>query len=476
MSEDKLTKYQKLEKELTIQKKSCWEVWDQKTIKQSFDFANDYKKFLDLAKTEIEAVREGIKMAEKAGFKNIEKLKSIKAGDKVYFNQKGKSLILAKIGQEDLIKNGFKMLMSHVDSPHLDFKLQPLFEDEKLAFLKTHYYGGIRKYQWPTITLALHGVVYLENNKEVEITIGEKQDDPIFMITDLLPHLDRNEAGAVTGMRDIKGEELNLLVGSIPIDDKKVKNKVKLAVLEYLFNNYGIKENDLTSMDMQAVPSKKARDLGFDRSLISGYGHDDKVCSYPALKALFNTKNKKNTQICIWVDREEIGSEGSTGAQGFFVERFITELLKLTKKEVSLSQVYEIFANSTAISADVTPAVDPDYKNVHDLKNANRMGFGLAMEKYTGFGGKYSTSEADAKFVRDLKNIFNKNKVVYQMSGGLGKIDQGGGGTIAKYMAKRGIEIVDMGVPVFNMHAPLEIISKADLYSAYLGYLAFLDN
>jgi len=392
--------------------------------------------------------------------------------------QRDKSILFAKIGKKGL-ENGLKILMAHIDSPHLDLKVNPLYEDESLAFFKTHYYGGIKKYQWPTIALALHGVAYLENGKKVEINIGEKDSDPVFMITDLLPHLDRaGGPGTAINPRIVKGEDLNLLIGSIPVKDEKIKEKVKLAILEYLFNEYGIKEEDLTSAEIQAVPSEKARDLGFDRSLISAYGHDDRSCSFASLKAFMYSKDSDQTQICAWVDREEIGSDGNTGAQSIFIEIFIMDLQRLLTNRTSLEDVYRIFSKSYAISADVTAAVDPDYKDVHDLRNSARLGNGVAIEKYTGSGGKYNTSEASGQFIQQLLQSFKKDKniIFYQISGGLGKIDLGGGGTIAKYMAKRNMEILDMGIPLFNMHAPLEIASKADIYCAYLAYKVFLEN
>lgn len=472
----KKNNHQKLEKELMIKKKSCWEAWDEKTKNKAFAFAEDYKKFLNAAKTESEAVKTGEVLARKNGFKNIADAKSVKTGDKVYFVQRDKSIIFARIGKKSL-NEGARIVMSHIDSPHLDFKVMPLYEDENIAFLKTHYYGGIKKYQWPTIALALHGKVYLANSKEVEVVIGEKDSDPVFMITDLLPHLDRpGGGGSESKNREVKGEDLNLVVGSLPVKDEKVKEKVKLAVLEYLHKEYGIKEEDLASAELKAVPSEKARDLGFDRSMISGYGHDDRICSFAALQGLLDMKNPEYTSLCIWADREEIGSDGNTGARSTFIDIFISDLLRLSNKPDGINEVYRLYSKSHAISADVTAALDPDYKDVHDLRNALRLGFGIALEKYTGSGGKYSTSDAAAEFVRDLIKNFRNNNISYQIGGGLGRIDLGGGGTIAKYMANRDIEIIDAGVPLFNMHAPLEIASKADLYSAYLGYKAFFEN
>lgn len=469
--------YQKLEKKLAIQKRSCWEVWNEATKRQAFAFAEEYKKFLNEVKTEREAVQAGIRLAKKYKFANIQEKEELKPGDKIYFVQKDKSMLFARIGKKDLTQ-GFKMIIAHIDAPHLDLKVSPLYEDENLAFFKTHYYGGIKKYQWPTITLALHGVVYLENGKEVEIVIGEKEQDPVFMITDLLPHLDReNGPGTETKNREVKGEDLNLLIGSMPIKDEKVKEKVKLAMLGYLFKEYGMKEEDLASAELQAVPSKKARDLGFDRSLISAYGHDDRICAFSSVQSFFDAKPGEQTQICAWVDREEIGSEGTTGARSFFIESFFSDLLKFSGAEYGLNNVYKIFSLSKAISADVTAAVDPDYKDVHDLRNAFRLGYGLAIEKYTGLKGKLFTSEASAKFTQSLRAIFKKNKnIIYQLGIGSSKVDQGGGGTIAKYIANRNMEIIDIGIPLFNIHAPLEIASKADLYCAYLGYKEFFNN
>ena len=472
----KKTNYKNLEKKLTVQKKSCWEVWGEATHKKAFAFAEDYKKFMDQAKTEREAVEAGVIMAERAGYINIDKAKSLKPGDKIYFVQKEKSLLLARIGKKSLL-GGFRMIMTHVDSPHLDLRVLPLYEEESLAFLKTHYYGGIKKYQWPTVPLALHGVIYLENGETVKLVIGEKADDPVFMITDLLPHLDRPGApGSDVKKREVEADHLNLLVGSIPVKDEKVKEKVKLAVLEYLNKEYGLVEEDLASAELQLVTSEKARDVGFDRSLIAAAGQDDRICSYAAIAGFFAAKGSDQTQICVWIDREDSGSEGATGAKSLFIESFVSRLLSLTGEAGDVGEVYRVFAASQAISGDTTAAIDPDYREVYDARNDSRLGFGLAVEKYTGAGGKYFTSEASSNFVRDLRQVFKKNKdIVYQLSGGIGKLDQGGGGTIAKYMANRNIEIIDIGVPVFNMHAPLEISSKADLYCAYLGYKAFYE-
>jgi aspartyl aminopeptidase len=469
--------YEKLEKNLAVKKISCWEKWDEKTAQNAFVFAEGYKKFLDNAKTEREAVRAGVKLAEKAGFVAIKRMEKLKPGDKVYVVNREKNLFLIRLGKKKFAQ-GVKLLMAHIDSPRLDFKVTPLYEDENLAFFKTHYYGGIKKHQWPTIALAMHGVAYLADGKQAEIIIGEKETDPIFMITDLLPHLDRTAGPGSQGkFREVDGEDLNLLVGSIPVKAEKIKEKVKLAILGHLHDVYGLIEADLASADLCAVPSEKARDLGFDRSLISAYGQDDKICAYATLQSFLIADDTDQTQICAWVDKEEIGSEGNTSAQSMFLDVLISDMLELAGEKSGLHQVYKIFQLSSAVSADVTAGVDPDYKDVHDLRNAHRLGFGLALERYTGSGGKYDSSEASGEFIRNLRMIFSKNKnIVYQLGGGLGKVDKGGGGTIAKYLANRNLEIIDMGVPLFNMHAPLEIASKADLFSAYLGYRAFLEG
>ena len=473
--------HQKMQQQLASSKETCWERWSEATIKEAFTFAEGYKEFLNKAKTEREGVEEGIKVAEDNGFVDVEKKKEIKPGDKIYFSHRGKSLIFARVGEKGLEK-GTKMVMSHIDSPHLDLKVSPLYEEENIAFLKTHYYGGIKKYQWPTIALSLHGKVYLKDGKEVDINIGEKEGDPVFMITDLLPHLDRaGGPGSTISSREVEGEHLNMVAGSIPVKlnkKEKMEERVKLAILEYLYDHYGMVEEDLSSAELQAVPSEKPRDLGFDRSMMSAYGHDDRICCYSSLQALLHSKEAERTQICIWVDREEIGSEGSTSAQSIFIERFLSLLNeKMTGQRSSISDIYKVFSQSTGISADVTGALDPDYKDVHEPRNAPRMHYGIAVEKYTGAKGKLATSEASGEFLRDLRNVFGKDKnILYQLGGGLGKIDQGGGGTIAKFMANRDIDIVDMGTPLFNMHAPLEIASKGDLYSAYLGYRRFLEE
>ncbi len=404
---------------------------------------------------------------------NLEKklLKNKKfEGAKIYFVNRERNLLLFRL-KKDLLKKGFRMIVSHIDSPRLDFKPNPLYEKESLAFLKTHYYGGIKKYHWPTIPLALYGTIYLKNGDKIDLSIGEKEDEPIFMISDLLPHLASKQMGKP--LREaIEGEELNLIIGSLPIKNEKVKEKVKLAILKILNDKYGIIEEDFFSAELQAVPVGKARDLGFDRALITSYGQDDRVCAFTSLEAILQDKKSKNSELCFLTEKEEIGSDGVSGAKSTFLENVLLKILSLYKEKPGLSDVYEVFSLSKALSADVTSGFDPDYQQVYDPLNTARLGFGVAIEKHTGSGGKYSTSEASAEFTFQIRDIFNQNNVDWQ-SAGLGKIDEGGGGTIAKFLANRNIDTIDCGVPLFNMHAPYEISSKADVYSAFEAYFSF---
>jgi aspartyl aminopeptidase len=472
----KTQKHKNTKTKLSIIRESCWSIWDDKIKKKAFDFGDGYKDFLDNSKTEREAVREGIRLAKENGFvsweefqKGVKNLKTKElTGKKVYFINRAKNLVLVVFGKKDL-SEGINMLIAHVDSPRLDLKVSPLYEDEQLAYFKTHYYGGIKKYQWPTIPLALHGAIVKSDGSKLDICIGEKDDDPIFMITDLLPHLGREQMKKTLD-KAIEGEELNILLGSMPVKDNKVKERVKQAILEYLNEKYGIIEEDFVSAEIQMVPAQKARDLGLDRSLIAGYGHDDRANAYSALRAIFEAKECDTTTMAVLVDKEEIGSDGSSGMKSLFLENVIEKLIKTTKAQCSVT---DIFSNSKVLSVDGTVGYDPDYKNVYDSKNTARLNHGVVVEKYTGHGGKFSASEASAEFTGEIRNIFNKNKIVWQ-TGGMGKIDQGGGGTIALYLANRNADIIDCGVPLFSIHAPMEIVGKGDLYSAYLAYRAFL--
>ena len=395
-------------------------------------------------------------------------MESLHAGDKVYYINREKSMYLAIIGNEN-IENGLNIIGAHADSPRLDLKPNPLYEDSGLAFLKTHYYGGIKKYQWTTIPLAIHGVIVKSNGEKVEVRIGEDEEDPIFTITDLLPHLAQDQMDKKL-RNAIDGENLNLLVGSIPYG-KDVAEAVKLNILNILNEKYGITEIDFTSSELELVPAMKCRSMGFDNSMVAGYGQDDKICVYASLTALMEIQNPLKTSVCIISDKEEIGSMGNTGMESHVFDTFISEILN--KMGINRPNLLEkVFCNSKMLSADVDAALDPIYASVSEKNNAAQFGGGIGLNKYTGARGKSGASDANAEFVAEVRNIFEKNNVKYQVSE-LGKVDVGGGGTIAYILANKGIDVIDCGVPILSMHAPYEVSSKFDLYSAYKGYIAF---
>ena len=437
-----------------------------------FNYAEGYIKFMNKAKTEREIIKQSKIIAESKGFKDIKEYDALKPGDKVYYINREKSMYLAVIGNES-IENGVNIIGAHADSPRLDLKPNPLYEDGELAYLKTHYYGGIKKYQWTTIPLSIHGVIVKANGEKVEINIGEDENDPIFTITDLLPHLatDQMEKKLKNG---INGEDLNLLVGSIPYD-KDVPEAVKLNVLNILNKKYGITENDFVSSELELVPAMKCRSMGFDESMVAGYGQDDKICVYSELTALVDMEEIPNTTaVCIISDKEEIGSMGNTGMESNVFEYFMSEVLnKLGVNRPNLLD--KVFCNSKMLSADVDAGFDPIYANVSDKNNAGFIGKGIAVNKYTGARGKSGASDANAEYVATVRNIFESNNVKYQVTE-LGKVDIGGGGTIAYILANKGIDVIDCGIPVLSMHAPYEVTSKFDLYEAYKGYTAFYKN
>jgi len=469
MKEEK-TAGQLLSEELVYDAKTVWEKVTDKEKKEIFKFCDGYIDFLNKAKTEREAVKEGIKIAEEAGFKPLTENMKLKAGDKVYFSNRGKTLLLAVIGKE-AIKNGVMAVGGHVDVPRLDLKPNPLYEAEGLSLFKTHYYGGIKKYQWTTIPLALHGVIMKANGEKVEIIIGEDDSDPVFTITDLLPHLARQQMQK--NMREgVPGENLNVLVGGIPYDDEKVKNRVKLNVLAILNKKYGITERDFNSAELEIVPAFKARNVGFDESFVGAYGQDDRVCSYTALKAICDVKKPEKTAVCILADKEEVGSMGNTGMQSRSFEFFIADLME-AKGEYNELDLKKCLANTKMLSADVDAGVDPTYSSVNEKLNAAYIGKGICLTKYTGHAGKAEASDASAEFVGEVRKLFDDNKVYWQM-GELGKVDEGGGGTIAQYLANLGMDVIDCGVPVLSMHAPYEITSKADIFMAYRAYNVFM--
>lgn len=439
-----------------------------------FAFSEEYKKFLDEGKTEREVVKNTIAFAEKNGFVPCDSKEKLVAGDKVYFVNRNKNIVLAVIGKKD-ITEGINYVVSHIDSPRLDLKQNPLYEDLELAYMKTHYYGGIKKYQWSTIPLAMHGVVVLESGKKVEIKIGERDEDPIFMIPDLLPHLWGKSQADRKAPEVLTGEELQILVGSLPMymKDSDVKDKVKANILDILEKEHGIKEDDFVSAELELVPAGKARDLGLDRSLVASYGHDDRICGYTSMKAILDLKEvPERTAVCFLADKEEIGSNGSTGLQSNYLEYFTSKLIKKVKGSFCHLDLQDTLWNSKALSSDVNGAMDPIFKSVHDPMNAAKLNYGIVVTKYTGARGKVSTNDADAEYVAEIRNLLNQEKINWQ-TGMLGKIDEGGGGTVAMYLAQKGINTIDAGPALLSMHAPMEIASKLDIYETYRTYVAF---
>ena len=462
----KKSKGQERYDELAYEKKNYFTVASKEERKAIFDYAEGYKTFLDNAKTEREACEVAVKMAKDAGFTEYKFGDKLSAGDKKYFVNRGKSVVVFRVGTKNLEEDGFRLIASHIDAPRVDIKQNPLYEEAGLCFLKTHYYGGIKKYQWTTIPLALHGVVVLKNGKKVEIKVGEDPADPVFYIDDLLPHLGAEQM-AKGGAKIIEGEQLNVVVGSMPYDDEKVEKKIKLTVLNILNEKYGMCEEDFISAELSAVPAYPARDIGFDRALIGAYGHDDRVCAYPALTAVLNNESE-HTVVAMLVDKEEIGSEGNTGMQS----RIYSDLLEDICEAMGASFRKTRYV-SKCLSSDVTAAYDPNFASVYERMNSAMLACGTCMNKFTGARGKSGSNDANAEFVGEVRAMFESDGVVWQTAE-LGKVDAGGGGTVAKYLANLNIDTVDLGVPVISMHAPWELISKADLYSNYRAFIAFM--
>jgi len=460
-------------KKLLAEYPNLWDSRTQDDFDHAYAMSEEYKRFLDAGKTEREFVTLTIDSVEQLGYVDISTVSSLVPGQKVYQSIKGKGLMLAVIGKKP-VSDGMNILGSHIDSPRLDLKPNPLYEDNEMAFLKTHYYGGIKKYQWPTIPLAIHGLVIRQDGSKIFLNIGEKDEDPIFYITDLLPHLG-NEQMVKAAKDVISGEDLNLLIGGRPIDDKDASSRFKLGILEFLHSEYGIVEKDFVSAEIEVVPAIKARDVGFDRSFIASYGHDDKVCAFPALMAIMQQERPEKTCVVMLSDKEEIGSYGNTGAQSRLYENFLVELFVKTNGMYDELLYRKTIAATKMLSADVTNGFDPTFASVSDAKNTAYMSKGIAMEKYVGSRGKSGTNDANSEFFADILQSFAKNNIPWQ-TGELGKIDAGGGGTIAVYLAKMGMEVIDCGVPVLSMHAPYEVISKIDLYYTYLAYKTFLEN
>lgn len=464
-----------------MERKNAWEKYDKKGLKKVMDFAEGYRKFISDCKTERESVDEIVRMAEADGFKNldaiIKKGTKLKAGDKVYANNMGKTLALYVIGKEPM-ENGMNIVGAHLDSPRLDLKQNPMYEDTDFALLDTHYYGGVKKYQWVTIPLALHGVVAKKDGSVVKIAIGEKPNDPVFTITDLLVHLSADQM-AKNAAKVVEGESLDVLIGSIPgpekgKDKKDIKERVKANILEIIKKEYKFEEEDFLSAEIEVVPAGPARDLGFDRSMILGYGHDDRVCAYPSYKAMLEIATPKKTACCLLVDKEEIGSVGATGMHSKFFENATAEIMNLMGKYSDIL-LRRCLKNSCMLSSDVSAGYDPLFPSVMEKKNTAFLGRGLCINKYTGSRGKGGSNDANAEYMAKIRKIFDDANVSFQTAE-LGKVDQGGGGTIAYILAEYDMNVIDSGVAVLSMHAPCETISKVDLYEALIGYVAFLKN
>ena len=463
---DKKTKGQERYDELAYKKQNYFSVASKEEREAIFEYAEGYKDFLNAAKTEREACAVAVEMAKKAGFAEYRFGDKLSAGDKRYFVNRGKSVVVFRVGSKNLEEDGFRIIVSHIDAPRVDIKQNPLYEEGGMCFLKTHYYGGIKKYQWTAMPLALHGVVVLKSGEKAEIRVGEGENDPVFYINDLLPHLGAEQM-AKAGAKIIDGEQLNVLVGGMPCDDEKVENRLKLTVLEILNQKYGMCEEDFLSAELSAVPAYPARDVGFDRALIGAYGHDDRVCAYPALTAVLNCESE-HTVLAMLVDKEEIGSEGNTGMQS----EIYSDLMEDICAALGASYRKARFA-SKCLSSDVTAAYDPNFAGMYEKMNAAMLSCGTCMNKFTGARGKSGSNDASAEFVGEVRAMFAREGVVWQTAE-LGKVDAGGGGTVAKFVAKMNIDTVDIGVPVISMHAPWELVSKADLYSNDRAFMAFM--
>lgn len=456
-----------------MERKNVWTGYSEEDLKEIEKLSDNYRNFLDKGKTERECVRQAVKMAEKAGYKNLDEFiengKKLEAGDKVYSVYMDKSIAMFNIGKKP-IEEGLNILGAHIDSPRLDIKQNPLYEDSGIAYLDTHYYGGIKKYQWVTIPLAIHGVVVKKDKTKLDIVIGEDEKDPVVFISDLLVHLSQTQLEK-KGAKVVEGEDLNVIVGNIPVKGKD-KNAVKQNILKLIKDKYNFSEEDFVSAELEVVPAGKARNAGMDSSMIMAYGHDDRVCAYTSLVAMLEKKKVNTTSCLLLVDKEEIGSVGATGMRSKFFENMLAEVLDRMGLYSELT-LRRTLANSKMLSSDVSAAFDPTYAAVYEKNNAAYLSKGIVINKYTGSRGKSGSNDANAEYVGIIRNIFDKHKVAYQTAE-LGKVDQGGGGTIAYIMALYGMNVIDSGVAVLNMHAPYEVVSKADVYEAKKAYVAFI--
>ncbi len=459
-----------MSKDLLMERKNGYDGLSDAEIKEINAFCEEYKDAITKAKTEREFCDLSVELLEEAGFKNLEKAERISSGDRVYAVNRGKGIVAFVIGEEP-IENGTNIVGAHIDAPRLDLKPNPLYEDGGMAYFKTHYYGGIRKYQWFNIPLSLHGVIIKKDGSKITVNIGERDEDPVFCIADLLPHLAQNSGKKLS--EAFEGEKLNAIVGNIPGDADK--DKVKSAVMKLIYDKYGVCETDFVTSELELVPAFPARDLGLDRSMVAAYGHDDRVCAYTALKGIIDTQNPKKTAVCLLVDKEEIGSLGNTGMQSRFFENILARVCAKCTGSYSELALRNCLSNSCCLSADVGAAFDSNYPEVYERGNAAYMNEGLLLTKYTGARGKSSASDANAEFVAKVCRIMEDADVKWQCAE-LGRIDIGGGGTIACFLANMDVEVIDVGVPLLAMHSPYEIAGKFDIYMAYKGYRAFMNS
>ena len=460
------SKSEQLKEGLFYKRKNGRLISSEETLKNADEYCEGYKSFLNAAKTEREAVNTAVALAKEKGFTEFVYGKKYNAGDKVFFNNRGKTVAFVVIGKEP-VEQGVNITAAHIDSPRLDLKPNPLYEELDLALFKTHYYGGIKKYQWTAVPLALHGVFALKDGTVKEVSIGEKDDEPKFVINDLLPHLASEQIKRPLN-EGIKGEELNVLVGSHPFKDDKGSELVKLNILMLLNEKYGVNEEDFLSAELELVPAARSCDIGFDRSLIGSYGQDDRVCAYPALTAVLEVENPQRTALAILADKEEIGSSGNTGLESDFLRFCIGDLAKMQEGDVT-----KALKNSKCLSADVNAGIDPTFQDVMERKNASFLNYGVVVTKYTGARGKSGTSDASAEYVAEVRALLDNAGIVWQ-TGELGKVDIGGGGTVAMFIANMGVDVVDLGVPVLSMHAPFETTAKFDVYMCYRAMYEFM--
>ncbi len=464
-------KTKQLEDTLKLRGKLAWDRMPESFRKECFRFAEDYRRFLDRAKTEREAVDELLQYARSRGFRGISD--SERKG-RIHWVNKDKNIALAILGKRPLL-DGMRIIISHIDSPRLDLKQNPLYEELEMGLLRTHYYGGIRKYQWVAIPLALHGTMIKRDGTRLKLHLGEQPGDPVFTVCDLMPHLSRRVQDEKKLREAIQGEKLTILAGSVPFPDEDVKERVKLNILDSLNKQYGLVEEDFLSAELELVPAFQAREVGFDKSLVGAYGQDDRLCTYATLRAIDSVKAPGYPILALFLDKEEIGSEGNTGAKSKFLEWIVADLLRLSGEELTDMALRQVLFRSKALSADVDGAMDPNYQDVHEKQNAAKIGYGVCLSKFTGIGGKYASSDASAEYVAEIRKLFNDHGITWQM-GELGKVDEGGGGTVAKYLASYGMDIIDCGAPLLGMHSPFEVASKADIYETFRAYKVFFEG